>query len=49
MANVNGRDRLLAITPYMLGLSTDRVATVSNRVPALERSIQEIRADWDLL
>lgn len=37
------------ITPDMLGLLTDRVATVSNRVPALERSIQEIKADWDLL
>ena len=37
------------ITPDMLGLLTDRVATVFNRVPALERSIQEIKADWDLL
>ncbi|WP_019503320.1 hypothetical protein [Pleurocapsa sp. PCC 7319] len=36
------------ITPDMLGLLTDRVATISNRVPALERSVQEIKADWGL-
>lgn len=36
------------ITPDMLGLLTDRVAAISNRVPALERSIQEVKADWSL-
>jgi hypothetical protein len=36
------------ITPDMLGLLTDRVAAISNRVPALARSVQEIKADWDL-
>ena len=29
------------ITPDMLGLLTDRVTTISNRVPALKRSVQE--------
>ena len=37
-----------SITPDMLGLLTDRVATIVNRVPALERSVQEIKADWGL-
>ena len=36
------------ITPDMLVLLTERVATIVNRVPALERSIQEIKADWGL-
>jgi hypothetical protein len=38
-----------SITPDMLGLLMDRVATISNRVPPLERSVQEIKADWGLL
>ena len=37
-----------SITPDMLGLLTDRVATISNRIPALKRSVQEIKADWGL-
>ena len=37
------------ITPDMLRLLTDRIATIENRVPALERSIQEIKTDWGLL
>ncbi len=36
------------VTEDMLGLLTDRVETVSNRVPALDRSIQEIKSDWGL-
>ena len=36
------------ITPDMLGLLTDRVTAISNRVPALERSVQEVKADWGL-
>ena len=37
-----------SITPDMLGLLTDRVAKISNRVPALERSVQEVKVDWGL-
>ncbi len=37
------------ITPDMLRLLTDRIATIENRVPALERSTQEIKTDWGLL
>ena len=36
------------ITPDMLRLLTDRIATIENRVPAIERSIQEIKSDWGL-
>ncbi len=37
------------ITPDMLRLLTDRIATIENRVPALKRSTQEIKTDWGLL
>ena len=36
------------ITSDMLGLLTDRVAKISNRVPALERSVLEVKVDWGL-
>ena len=38
-----------AIMPDMLRLLADRIATIENRVPALERSTQEIKIDWGLL
>ena len=36
------------IAPDMLGLLADRVTTIENRIPALERSTQEIKIDWGL-
>ena len=38
-----------AITPAMLKLLTDRVASIENRVPALQQGIREIKSDWGLL
>ncbi len=38
-----------AITPDLLRLLEERIATIDNRVPALERSTQEIKTDWGLL
>ncbi len=34
-----------AITPDLLRLLEERIATIDNRVPALERSTQEIKTD----
>ena len=39
----------VTINRHMLRLLTDRIATIENRVPALERSTQEIKTDWGLL
>jgi hypothetical protein len=36
------------ITPDMLRLLTERMAIVENRIPALERSTQEIKLDWEI-
>ncbi|SKB14234.1 conserved hypothetical protein [Planktothrix sp. PCC 11201] len=36
-------------TPDLLTLLDDRIVSISSRVPALERSTQEIKADWNLL
>ena len=33
----------------LLRLLDERIASIQNRVPALERSTQEIKADWNLL
>lgn len=35
--------------PVLLRLLNERVASLLARVPALERSIQEIKSDWNLL
>jgi hypothetical protein len=36
------------ITPDMLKLLTERIAIIQNRIPALERSTQEIKLDWSI-
>ena len=36
------------IAPDMLKLLTERIATIQNRIPALERSTQEIKLDWGI-
>lgn len=36
------------LSPDMLRLLTERIATLQNRVPALERSLVEIKLDWRL-
>lgn len=37
-----------SITPDMLRLVLDKTKTIQNRIPALERSTQEIKLDWRL-
>ena len=37
------------LTPDLLRLLDDRIVSISSRIPALERSTQEIKADWNLL
>lgn len=37
------------ITADMLDLLIERTATIQNRVPALKRSIQEVKTEWNLL
>lgn len=36
------------ITPDMLNLLIEKVATIQNRIPALEQSIQEVKSEWNL-
>ncbi|MGK7878200.1 MAG: hypothetical protein AB4426_34310 [Xenococcaceae cyanobacterium] len=36
------------VAPDMLRLLTEETTTIQNRVPALERSIEEIKLDWSL-
>jgi hypothetical protein len=38
-----------SITSDMLSLLIEKVAIIENRVPALERSIREVKSDWNLL
>ncbi len=36
------------LSPDVLRFLTERITIVQNRIPALERSIEEIKLDWDL-